>query len=149
LGHHEAPKKKRGGAIGGMSDMRMKRSHEGEDDLRSEGGRSPKRYRKGGKVPHQTNIAIVIPHHKPALGAQDAAGAMMGAPPPAMGGPTPTLAPPGPPGMPPPMRKHGGKVVMGEDPPEDIANYRQARQRGGATSGVNRLDEYHRLRGKG
>jgi hypothetical protein len=134
----------------------MKRSNTSEDDLRSEGGKTPKRYARGGKTPkHQTNIAIVIPHHKPALGAQDAAGAMMGPPPPPMGGPAPTLVPPGAPGMAPlPMRKYGGKVVMGEDPPEDISEYRQARPRkakgghirAGAFTGVGRLQQAERQR---
>jgi hypothetical protein len=83
---------------------------------------SPKRYARGGKVKgkkgHQTNIAIVMPHHPPAAPAGPIPGP--GAPPP--GGAPPMMAkppmagppgaPPGmPPGMPPPpMRKHGGRV---------------------------------------
>jgi hypothetical protein len=142
-----------------MSDMRMKRSNEGENDLRAEGGKTKHRYAKGGKVPkHHTNIAVVIPHHPHPMmgGGMPAPGAVPGAPPPAMGGPAPTLAPSGAPGMPPPpMRKHGGKVVMGEYPPEDISNYRQARFRkdggkikAGSFSGVGRLEQAERQKGR-
>src|SRR5260221_8594262 len=83
------------------------------------GMKSPKRYARGGKVKgkagkHQTNIAIVMPHHPPG-------GAAPGGPMPPMAGPggpppggAPMMKPPmpppggppmaGPPGMPPPMR---------------------------------------------
>lgn len=92
------------------------------------GGSTPKRYARGGKVKHgkghQTNIAIVVPHHPGATGTPPGAGPTGGPPP---GGP-PLLPPPGagpggppgmpppggPPGMPPPgmpMRAKGGRIA--------------------------------------
>jgi hypothetical protein len=135
----------------------MKRSLRDEDDLRAEGGRTKHRYAKGGKVRHQTNIAIVVPHHKPALGPQDAAGMM--APPMAPGaappmGAAPTMGAPGP-GLPPRPFRKGGRVVIGEDPREDVSEYRQARPRAsggrlpdaGSLSGVGRKAKAKLYRG--
>jgi hypothetical protein len=93
--------------------------------LHTEGVRRSKRFKSGGKVKHQTNIAIVVPHHKPPLGPADAAGMMQGAPPPA----------------PPPMGV-GAPVLPGRGVPGAPAQFR----RGGAASGVNRLDERERLK---
>jgi hypothetical protein len=125
----------------------MKRSNTSEDDLRSEGGRSPKRFKAGGGVRVKNlNIVAVHPKHPPmAMGAmQPPPGQIPGAP--GMGGPAPTLAPPGPPGMPvPPMRKHGGRIKKDYGPSEpvseDISEYRAAKARGGAFSGVGRLEQ--------
>ena len=64
---------------------------------------------------HQTNIAIVVPHHKPPLGPADAAGMMQGPPPPApppMGVGAPVLPGRGVPGAPAQFR-HGGHVLAG------------------------------------
>ncbi len=89
------------------------------------GGSAPKRFARGGKVKHgkghQTNVAIVMPHH-PASGPTPpmAAGQPGGLPPsPMAGGPPPLPMGAGPPGMPPgmppggppmPMRARGGAI---------------------------------------
>jgi hypothetical protein len=147
--HRAAPEKKHGGAAG-MSDMRIKRSHEGEDDLRAEGGRAKHRYAKGGGV--KIKNLNVVHVHKPHP-VMPPPGAVPGAPPPAMGGPAPTLAPPGPPGMPPPMRARGGHV-MAEHVPEDISEYKPAKMRkaqggkikAGAATGVSRLEQAEQMK---
>jgi hypothetical protein len=196
LGHEKPAHKKHGGAAGGLNDVRMKRSNTSEDDLRAEGGQSPKRYKAGGKVP---KIKVDVHggphlHVHPPMGGMGGAGPTPGAAPgmPAPGGPMPPAGamamqgpPPGPAAL--PMRaggghvpqfpmadrlqithpmaghapmtvpapfKKGGKVVMGEDPPEDISNYRQARERkaqggkikAGTATGVSRLEAAEQMK---
>jgi hypothetical protein len=78
-------------------------------------------FKSGGKVKHQTNIAIVVLHHKPPLGAPDAAG-MMAAP-----------APRVPPGA-------GASVLPGGGVPGAPAQFRRgAHILAGAQSGISRL----------
>jgi hypothetical protein len=82
-----------------------------EHDALAEGGKSPKRFAKGGKVKpsHQTNIVVVAGRHPP--GAAMGAGAPQMAGPPGMppGAPPPGMMPGAPPGMM-PMRKSGGRI---------------------------------------
>jgi hypothetical protein len=112
-------------------------------------------YARGGKVKHkghQTNIAIVMPHH-PAV-----APAPAGLPPGPAGGPPmggPGLPPGGPPGMPPgmppggppgmPMRARGGKID-GEATKGNIKEWaarasKNSYFRGGAATGVGREEK--------
>jgi hypothetical protein len=125
---------------GGSAGMRYKHAMPDEPDLEAEGTKRGKRFARGGglkKPKHQTNIAIVIPHH---VQAGPPPGGMppgaQGAPPPGMGGPA--MPPPmgtGMPVAPPgalPMRARGGMITN---------------QHGGAATGVNRLQEYEKRRG--
>lgn len=135
------------------------------------GGSAPKRYARGGKVKHgksghQTNIAIITPHHPaggpstPPIAAGPTGGPPLGGPPPlpmgaGPGGP-PMMPPPGgPPGMP---RARGGRIgkkgggpIDGESTREDIKKWEKrdkansyARGGGlptaGAATGVGRLE---------
>jgi len=101
------------------------------------GGSAPKRYARGGKVKggkkgHQTNIAIVVPHH-PAGMTPPTAGPTGGPPPP--GGPPPLpmgAGPGGPPGMPPGMPPPGGAPGMPPGMP--------MRAKGGRISGLATKD---------
>lgn len=157
-----------------FSKVTSKSAAEAHDKLAC-GGAAPKRFARGGKVKHgkghQTNIAIVVPHH-PATppGAGPTGGPPPGGPPPlggAPGGPPgmpPGMAPPpgGPPGMPPgmPMRARGGGVkkagggsIDGESTKGDIAKWgaRAAKNsyfRGGAATGVGREEKAARMKGK-
>jgi hypothetical protein len=142
-------RKKHGGSI------RLKRATEPDREILAEGGAPKRRYARGGKAKHVTNIAVVIPHHKPALGAADAMGAMQGpsAPPmapPGAGAPVPPSA--GLPGRPAPFKRGGRTDRYGpsEAVPEDISSYRAAKASGGpamtagSMSGVGRLEKNHK-----
>jgi hypothetical protein len=114
-------------------------------------------YARGGKVKgkgHQTNIAIVMPHH-PAPPAGPPAGPPGGPP---MGGPgLPPGGPPGmPPGMPPggppgmPMRARGGKID-GESTKGNIKQWaarasKNSYFRGGAATGVGREEKAEHIK---
>jgi hypothetical protein len=113
----------KGGKSGGGKVTRGKAA-EREMDMHAEGGRSPKRFARGGKVKkpaHTTNVVVVAGHH-PMGGAPGKGGPGAGpmAGPPGMsppgGGPPPGMGPPmgGPPGLPPglPMpRARGGRTL--------------------------------------
>lgn len=125
----------------------------------------PSRYARGGKV-GQTNIAIIVPSKggpgdSPTPGGPPPMPPPMAGPPP--GGP-PMMPPPGaggpPPGGPPmPMRARGGKIAGGEAAKASNLNAYSARAKknsyasggkikGGAGSGVGRLDKAHRNKSK-
>ncbi len=131
------------------------------------GHKGAKRYARGGKVKgkgHQTNIAIVMPHHNGA-GAAGAGGPMPGGPMPPPGGPPgmppgaggpPGMPPGGPPGMPPGMPMHsrggaikkaGGGYIAGESKnPANLKKWSKRASdnsyfRGGAASGVGREEK--------
>ncbi len=148
------------------------------------GMKHPKRYARGGKVSkgkgkgHQTNIAIVVPHHPPAAAGGAPAGPIPAGPGgPPMGGPMmkPPMPPPGgpptggPPSMPPPgmpMRARGGGVhIDGESTKADIKKWSKRASknsyakggfvkpkvidRAGATTGVGRLEAAEHQKRKG
>jgi hypothetical protein len=104
--------------------IESRRSRKGPDesDMLAAGHKGAKRFARGGKIKkpaHQTNIAIVVPHH---AGAPSGIMGPMDGPPAAMGGPPPMppgtgMMPPGagmPPGPPPgmPMRARGGRAGL-------------------------------------
>lgn len=130
-----------------FSKVTSKSAANGHDEFVAGRKSGSNRYARGGKVKgkkggHETNIAIVMPHH-PA--GPPSAGPMAGAAPPPMAaapapmpGMKPGLPPPGaggPPGMPPggppmPMRKSGGRVgkarggsIDGEATPANIKSW--------------------------
>jgi hypothetical protein len=152
------------------------------DGLACGGTASPKRYARGGKVPgfakgghvkgkkggHQTNIAIVMPHH-PAGGPTPPMAGPPGGPPGGMPGgppPLPTGGPPGPgPGMPPPggmpgmPRARGGRAIGGEATKENISKWSARASANsyasggrlpdaGSFSGVERKEMTHIMKGK-
>jgi hypothetical protein len=134
------PHKRSGGAVGhrgNNSEAVMRRGSAEASDTYVEGVKNSHRIpkAKGGKVrPPVVNVDagkhLHIHLSHPPLGAQDAASAMMppqGTP---MAGPPPGAA--------------AGHPIAGAMVPG-----RPGMQRGGATTGINRLDEFHRLRGKG
>jgi hypothetical protein len=141
-----------------FSKVTSKSAAQSHDATYACGGKTPKRFARGGKVKgkgHQTNIAIVVPHHG---AAAPAPGGPAGMPPPPMGGPPggapggPPMPPPGaggpPPGMPPgmPMRKSGGRVIDGESTKGNIEQWSKRAStnsyfRGGAASGVGREEK--------
>jgi hypothetical protein len=138
-------------------------------DAQVSGKKAVKRYKRGGKVKgHQTNIAIVMPHHQ---GAPSPGGpGPMAGPPPGLppglgggpGGPPPPGAGPGGPPMPPPMmHKRGGKVIDGESTKADIKKWGKraksesyarggaAWQTAGAATGVGREEQARHMKKKG
>jgi hypothetical protein len=161
-----------------MSDVRMKHSERGEDDLRAKGGhvttgkaaaeemaemeaeghKGRHRFAKGGKVP---KIKINIhggPHlHVHGGGIPGMPMAPQGPKPgpssPMAGSLPQTMAPP--PG--PPMMRRGGRTKSDYGPSDvpttDISNYKAAKNQGGpvkagANTGVSRKIEYEKLKGK-
>jgi hypothetical protein len=155
-----APCKKRGGGV--MHHGRA-RGNDTEVDLHADGHKGKHRYARGGKAKHQVNIAVVVPHHPAAPGAGPSIAPV---PHPPMGGPaTVPMAPPmaaaptlnGQPGMPP--CKRGGRIKKDYGPseavPEDISEYRAAKNQGGPTSsygsatGMSRKAEYERMKREG
>lgn len=126
-----------------------------QHDAKVTGKSAPKRYARGGKVKHHTNISIVLP--------RAAAGDASAAPPPGpagavpMAGPGPSPMPMPPPGM--PMRARGGKVAGGESTRENISKMgdRASKNslhpkeffRGGAASGVGREEKAEHMKRKG
>ncbi len=153
-----------GKAFSAVTSKTAANDHDGDE---IGGGSGANRFARGGKVKggkgkgHQTNIAIVVPHHPAAPPAGPLAGPAGGPPPMAgpglpPGGPPPggpPMPPPGmmrpggppggPPGMPPPpMRARGGKID-GESTKADIKKFgkRAASNSyftGGAATGVGR-----------
>jgi hypothetical protein len=144
------PHKKRGGSI------RLKEAAEPDRDVMAEGGKPKRRYARGGKTRHQTNIAIVMPHHAPPMAAGAPAGPM--APPPL------AAMPPGAPlaggaPMAGPFRKGGKVSIIGDDAQNDVSSYKPAhftkKNQGGSlddsygsATGMSRRAEYRKLKGK-
>jgi hypothetical protein len=124
---HEAKKHSHGKAFSKVTSKSAAMEHDG---MACGGTAAPKRYAKGGRVKHggkkgghQTNIAIVVPHH--------AAGGAPGAP---MGGPPPGLPPGGPPGMPPGGAPPGGPPGMPPGGPPGMPPGMMPHARGGAVA---------------
>ena len=160
-GHgHEAKHHHSGPHSHSFSKVTSKSAAEHHDKVH--GHKAPKRYAKGGRVKghgkHQTNIAIVVPHHSPATPPTVTPnGAGPTAPPPLpMGGGAP-LPPPGPggPGMPMPMRARGGRTghIDGDASPGNLKKWAARASansyfRGGAATGVGREEKAAHQRGK-